>query len=435
MPVWVHEQQGPRVQADDAFPNTGPPTIGPGSYFGFSVAIADDGQTLLVGAPNIDLVPMSSSTLTTIHPGAAYVYILVGGEWEFQQKLSPQNPASDISYYGHSVALSADGNTALIGAPYDGANNEAEIASAPPYTWGMAEVWVRDGATWELQETIRPATVGVFGWSVDLTTDGNTAAISDWITEEVRIYTRTGVSWALAETLTGTGAHGWSLDFATDDRLIVGAPTGGGLNEGGVYPLGVVYVYELTAGWGEFGIYGSSSQTRYLGISVAGCAMGFAAAAYDDASTGGAVAVEIWEWDGLDYQEAVQINPFLTQDDFLSYQLSMSDGTLIAGPILVIGTGWSSDLPGAGPFPNNEFDAWGRTELEWVHYGGLPTSPSDMTGGGGMAFGSEITSDGLVIAIGAPAEETNRGGAWTFATPASLTVAFSVRVPLHAPPS
>ena len=69
--------------------------------------------------------------------------------------------------FGVSVALSADGNTALIGGPVD-------LNGA-----GAAWVFTRSGSTWAQQ--VKKLTVrtnddtGSFGQSVALTADGNTA--------------------------------------------------------------------------------------------------------------------------------------------------------------------------------------------------------------------------------------------------------------------
>jgi hypothetical protein len=57
--------------------------------------------------------------------GAAWVFTRSGTTWSEQQKLVATG-ASTGSQQGHSVALSADGNTALIGAE----DNEAGVGAA-----------------------------------------------------------------------------------------------------------------------------------------------------------------------------------------------------------------------------------------------------------------------------------------------------------------
>jgi hypothetical protein len=77
----------------------------------------------------------------------------------------------DAGEFGYSVALSADGNTALIGGPFDFANDD-----------GAAWVFTRSGATWVQQGSKLTGSGGalgyhIFGYSVALSADGNTALI------------------------------------------------------------------------------------------------------------------------------------------------------------------------------------------------------------------------------------------------------------------
>ena len=67
------------------------------------------------------------------------------------------------------MALSADGNTALVGGPYDNGGT------------GAAWVFTRSGSTWTQQgpKLVGTGAVGTAeqGWSVALSADGNTALI------------------------------------------------------------------------------------------------------------------------------------------------------------------------------------------------------------------------------------------------------------------
>src|SRR4029077_3001429 len=102
---------------------TGPPgsatvTAGPmlspsyetgGGRIGTSVAVSEDGNTALVGAPG-----------DNGSQGAAWVFTRsASGAWEQQgDKLIPYDRVGNGGF-GQSVALSADGNTALIGGAFD----------------------------------------------------------------------------------------------------------------------------------------------------------------------------------------------------------------------------------------------------------------------------------------------------------------------------
>jgi hypothetical protein len=95
--------------------------------FGTSLALSADGTTALVGGPD-----------DGNGPGAAWVFTRTSSGWSEQAKLMPTGETGD-GQFGSSVAVSADGNTAPIGAPQDGAGN------------GAAWVFTRSGSTWAQQ--------------------------------------------------------------------------------------------------------------------------------------------------------------------------------------------------------------------------------------------------------------------------------------------
>ena len=127
------------------------------SEFGVLVSLSADGNTALVGGWKDDGTK-----------GAAWVFTRTGGVWSQQgPKLTPTGEVGEGGF-GTSVALSADGNTALIGAPGD--NN----------TKGAAWVFTRSGATWTQQGgklTGGAEQVGAawFGYTVAISADGKTA--------------------------------------------------------------------------------------------------------------------------------------------------------------------------------------------------------------------------------------------------------------------
>ena len=86
------------------------------AWFGFSVSLADD--IALIGAPQLDS-----------QIGAAYVLRYDGKRWVYEAKLLASNPVGPFPLLGTSVSISADGGTALVGAPLDDqAGNEAGAA-------------------------------------------------------------------------------------------------------------------------------------------------------------------------------------------------------------------------------------------------------------------------------------------------------------------
>ena len=85
---------------------------------------------------------------------------------------------------GDAVALSGDGRTLAIGAPYEssaaaGVNGDRDDESA--YGAGAVYVLVRDAENWEQQAYVKASNPGFtdhFGYFVDLSGDGNTMAVS-----------------------------------------------------------------------------------------------------------------------------------------------------------------------------------------------------------------------------------------------------------------
>ena len=143
-------QQGPKL--------TGSGEIGAG-YFGVSVALSADGNTALIGGPG------DNSGV-----GAAWVFTRSGSTWTQQGRSSPAAARADTATSATSVALSSDGNTALIG----GSDDNGAV--------GAAWVFTRSGSTWtqqgpKLTGSGERSEQAAFGNSVALSADGNTALI------------------------------------------------------------------------------------------------------------------------------------------------------------------------------------------------------------------------------------------------------------------
>ena len=75
-----------------------------GDWFGFSVAMSGDGNTVLVGSPN-------RKVQGTPYAGAAYAFGFKAGHWSGPKSLTLGSRAAKDDSLGVSVALSADGKT------------------------------------------------------------------------------------------------------------------------------------------------------------------------------------------------------------------------------------------------------------------------------------------------------------------------------------
>jgi hypothetical protein len=110
-----------------------------GNAFGKSVALSARGTRALIGADGADCS-------TGDFCGAAYVFVRQGKTWVEEQKLTASD-ATNAAVFGKSVALSARGTRALIGA--DGAD-----CSTGDFLCGAAYVFVRQGKTWVEQQKL-----------------------------------------------------------------------------------------------------------------------------------------------------------------------------------------------------------------------------------------------------------------------------------------
>lgn len=164
-----------------------------GDAFGWSVAISSDGNTIVSGANDED------SLLTGVPPndqggndrardtssGAAYVFVRSGTEWKQQVWLKATNTRKNDKF-GTSVAISGDGNTVAVGAPFaagtgasNGVNGDPRNDDLP--SAGSVYIYTRKGGTWTPTAYVKAPNArpdAQFGVSVVLSSDGKTLAVS-----------------------------------------------------------------------------------------------------------------------------------------------------------------------------------------------------------------------------------------------------------------
>ncbi len=132
---------------------------------GMSVALSADGNTAIVGG-------WSDNSKT----GAAWVFTRSGGVWAQQGKKLVGTDAVGSARQGTSVALSADGNTAIVGGPGDNPWDRSVpfgLGAA-----GAAWVFTRTGSVWTQQgNKLVSARSARQGTSVALSADGNIAIV------------------------------------------------------------------------------------------------------------------------------------------------------------------------------------------------------------------------------------------------------------------
>lgn len=198
---------------------------GEDDQFGWSVALSADASLALVGAHHDDTTQGGGS-------GSVRVFVRAGSTWTEGATLLPTNAAAG-DQFGTSVALTADGSRALVGAPLD---DTAAGSNA-----GSVRTFVRSGSSWIPEATLLAAGAesgDLFGASVALSADGTRAVIGAWLDDyflddlegSARVFLRTGSSWT-EEALLRPGVRQRSSRFGTSvsmsadgQHALVGAP-------------------------------------------------------------------------------------------------------------------------------------------------------------------------------------------------------------------
>jgi len=318
---WV--QQGPKLVPDDG---------DEGSEVGISVALSADGSTALLGGFGDDE-----------EHGAAWVFTRNAGKWSQQgPKLLPTDPSlvSDEVLFGNSVALSADGSTALVGGFGDGGG------------YGAAWAFTRSGGLWTQQGpklTVPGEMLGSdgtyswFGSALALAADGDTALIGGERDMDglgaAWVFTRAGGSWTQDAKLTADDEAG----LARFGRAVALSGDGSTALVGGeedTAAVGAAWAFARDAGaWTQQGskLTGPDEEGEgHFGSAVALDATG------DDALVGGRSDSDelgaVWPFvrSGEDWApQGAKLVPSDTVDDLVSFgsavALSADATTLLLG--------------------------------------------------------------------------------------------------------
>jgi hypothetical protein len=252
------------------------------AFQGASVALSADGTTTIVGGNN-----------DNSNAGAVWVFTQSGGAWTQQGPKLFGGGAVGAAEQGYSVALSADGNTAIVGGPFDNSNA------------GAAWVFTRSSGVWTPGGTKLPLGTGAVGaaqqgHSVALSADGNTAIVGGRLDNShagaAWVFTRSGGVWSQqGQKLVGAGysgqsEQGFSVALSADGNIaLVGGPTDNS-------SAGAAWVFTRSGGgvWTQQGpkLFGSGAVgAADQGLSVALSANGDTAMVdgpFDNSSAGAA---------------------------------------------------------------------------------------------------------------------------------------------------
>lgn len=191
-----------------------------GDYFGGAVALSADGSRAVVGAYTDD-------TAAGVDAGSARVFLRTGTTWVEEATLVASDAVRSDAF-GGSVALSADGSRALVGAQQD--------STAAGTQAGSARVFLRTGTAWTEEATLLAdggAAHDQFGLAASLSGDGTRALVGAFAAESARLFVRSGATWTQATTIQAVASapgDGFGRAVALSDdgsRAVVGAPGAG----------------------------------------------------------------------------------------------------------------------------------------------------------------------------------------------------------------
>ena len=368
--------------------------------FGNSVSVSADGNTAVVG-----LAGDYNGT------GAVYIYNRSSGIWSPQSSKLVGTGGSQNR--GRSVAISADGNTVIVGSCTNNYNN-------PPFG---AIIYTRNGSVWSQQGNFLVGTGMVIGTAisqsvaVSISADGNTAIIGgsgDYYYQGAAwIFTRTAGVWSQqGSKLVGTGGsgvpyQGSSVSISADgNTAIVG---GNGDNNS----TGAVWVYTKNGNvWSQqgnklvgTGNWGSSNQGYSVSLSANGnTAM---VGGFNDSMQMGAVWVfvrsgGIWRQQG---NKILGSGGSDTACQGISVSLSADGNTALIGGYK------NNNTQGATWVFTRNDSVWSQSGNKLVGTGG--------TWHANQGSSVSISADGNTAMIGGPNDSSGQGSVWVFNGPLS----------------
>ena len=394
-----------------------------GGAFGYSVALSADGTTALVGAEGADG-----------GKGAVYVFhVSSAGDWASATALRPVVTLSDpaaanADYFGSSVALSADGTTAVVGAyGYEGSTGAVYVFHVP------AEAsWASTAPRAPVATLADPgaASGDAFGTSVAVSGDGSTAFVGAVGVSDgdgaVYVFHPDG-AWTPLDsrkpvaTLTnsaGSGAFGSAVAVSGDgSTVVVGSNTADG-------DAGGAFVFHAS---GEGLWVTSSAATSTLAVSGGkeNDAFGSAVAISNDGTTvlvgapgrradTGATSVfhaaGETSWSATATPEATLNGPNGHSGDYFGWSLALSSdgGTALVGA-------YGVNSPNGAAYVYQAASA-----TSWVTRSS-PKALTNGTTGGDFGRAVALSMDGDTALIAADQASGGAGAAYVFTSSAAST--------------
>lgn len=345
---------------------------------GWNVAISNDGNRVIVGAP----VP----NFTTTSPGYVRVYDYNGSNWVQVGTDIIGEAAQDR--FGIAVAMSADGNRIAVGASLN--SGSATFA-------GHTRVYDFNGTDWmQIGNDIEgQSDRDQSGSAIDLSADGTRIIISspqhDQQQGRVRVFEYNGTDWVQAgKDVDGSGnrVFGRSVSISADGTRFVA----------GGFSKAQIFEWDGTD-WMQLGSGITDSTTLSYGgefvvdISLTGnrVVVGFENGAYVSGRTG------VYEFDGNDW---IPLGAVISggEPDMLGFSVSISEN----GNRIAVGSPFSY----VSSLSSGSVSIYDFNGMNWMKIGnnilGEDTINSDANG-----WSIALTADGHRLITGSPRNSAN----------------------------
>jgi hypothetical protein len=366
-----------------------------GDEAGYSVSLSADGTVLAIGARLNDT--------TGYNAGHVRVYVWNTSTSTWVQRGNDIDGEAENDQSGYSISLSSDGTVVAIGAIKNNGTSEniTEFGHVRIYAWN-GTAWIQRGTDIDGE-----AEMDHSGYSISLSSDGTVVAIgaigNNSSTGHVRVYTWNGMGWNQRgidiDGEANGNESGYSVSLSSDGMVVaIGATS----NSDNGTSAGHTRIYEwdeINAAWIQRGgdIDGESAND-WSGYSVSLSSDGSVVAIGAIGNNSSTGHVRVYTWNGMEWaQRGTDIDGEATGDQS-GYSVSLSSNGTIVGIGAITNSG--------GGISRGRVRMYTWSGSSWVQYG------NNINGGAeDEKFGRSISlsSDGFVVAIGAPGSSPFNG--------------------------
>ena len=369
---------------------------------GTAAAISKNGNTMIVGAVNADGAQVGT--------GAAFIFDKINGQWVktatvfaadgIALSIPSQPEKFDNSNYGESVAISEDGNTAIIGAP-------GHFRSPRQTTGGAVYVYQRLNGVWSQQaELFSPTSNALDGFGSGqgqggIGISGNTIAVTDQGSilgpSSVDVFTRNNGVWSLSTQLTVPDDFFFlATSVAIDGNTVVVGSTQS--DSPIAFESGVAYVFRFSQGqWSGPVALAAADATSFAqfgsSMSLSGNTVVVGALTGPGRTAQSGAAYVFTNDEGLWRQRAKLVASDGLDLDWFGFSISTSGQTVIVGSINHASPLTGISGAGAAYIFRQDDGIWRQiAEL----------GPGDSPNGG--RYGSAVAVQGNTLLVGADVE-------------------------------